>query len=304
MAEPMSASTLVKILKAEGLKVVEFRDWRDHQRDEETGKTFGGVNGVMIHHTASGDNIADYLYDGSSSLPGPLCHGFINKAGVVYLMSAGRANHAGGGDPAVKDAVIAESYGDSPPATNYHDGSAGAADGNDCFYGFECANWGNGDDPWPEAQIEAMVKASAAICRHYGWSAKSVIGHKEWSNWKSDPAGISMKSFRTQVQAVIDGGASGSTDSGHQPKPQPVYAPYPGRSFFRLGRKHPLITAMGKALVKAGYKGYKQGPGPEFTHADKRAVEWFQKKQGWTGSDADGIPGPQTWRLLKVAAPK
>lgn len=88
------------------------------------------------------------------------------------------------------------------------------------------------------------------------------------------------------------------------PKPTPVYAAYPGISFFRLGRRHALITQLGKALVKAGYKGYKQGPGPTFTTADKKAVTWFQKKQGWTGADADGIPGPETWKRLKVAPPK
>ena len=88
------------------------------------------------------------------------------------------------------------------------------------------------------------------------------------------------------------------------PRPVPVYAPYPGLSFFRLGRKHALITELGKALVRAGYRGYKQGPGPVFTLADKRAVTWFQKKQGWTGADADGIPGKETWKRLKVAKPK
>lgn len=84
------------------------------------------------------------------------------------------------------------------------------------------------------------------------------------------------------------------------PKPTPIYAPYPGRSFFKLGRTSKLITAMGKRLVANGYRGYRQGPGPTFTLADKRAVTWFQKKQGWSGEDADGIPGPETWKRLKV----
>jgi len=88
------------------------------------------------------------------------------------------------------------------------------------------------------------------------------------------------------------------------PKPSPVYAPFPGASFFKLGRKSPIITEMGKALVRAGWTGYKQGPGPEFTTTDKKAVAWFQRKQGWSGADADGIPGPETWKRLKVAAPK
>lgn len=297
MATPMTASVLLSALKAEGVKVVEYKDWRDHQRDEETGKPFGPVNGVVIHHTVTEgtQNSVDICYDGYSSLPGPLCHGVIDKKGVVYLISAGRSNHAGSGDPDVWAAARDESYGDYPPAPNEN-----TMDGNDVFYGFECVNLGDGEDPWPDVQVEAMVKASAAICRHYGWSAKSVIGHKEWQLGKIDPKGIDMKDFRDKVQAVIDGGASSPSDSGDKPKPKPVYAPFPGRGFFKLGKRSGLITAMGKRLVANGYKGYKVGPGPEFTAADKAAVRWFQKKQGWTGSDADGIPGPKTWALLKV----
>ena len=88
------------------------------------------------------------------------------------------------------------------------------------------------------------------------------------------------------------------------PTPTPVYAPFPGANFFYIGRTSALVTELGKALVRAGWTGYKFGPGPVFTWTDKRAVQWFQEKQGWTGSDADGIPGPVTWKLLKVAQPK
>lgn len=88
------------------------------------------------------------------------------------------------------------------------------------------------------------------------------------------------------------------------PKPSPVYAPFPGASFFKIGRKSPIITEMGKALVRAGYKGYKVGPGPEFTAADKAAYAWWQKKLGYSGADADGIPGKTSWDKLKVSSPK
>lgn len=84
------------------------------------------------------------------------------------------------------------------------------------------------------------------------------------------------------------------------PKPVPHYAAFPGSSFFRLGRVHPLITAMGKRLVAEGYKGYKVGPGPKFSRADMAAYSWFQKKLGYSGSDADGIPGAKSWSALKV----
>lgn len=83
-------------------------------------------------------------------------------------------------------------------------------------------------------------------------------------------------------------------------KPKPVYAPFPGAAFFKTGRNHPLITAMGKRLVSEGYKGYKVGPGPKWSDADKKAYAWFQRKLGYSGSDADGVPGATSWAKLKV----
>lgn len=91
---------------------------------------------------------------------------------------------------------------------------------------------------------------------------------------------------------------------GGTPTPTPVYAPFPGDKYFFYGRTSALVTEVGKALVRAGYKGYKIGPGPVFGPADRRGVQWFQQQQGWTGSDADGHFGPVTWKLLKVAQPK
>jgi len=155
----------------------------------------------MIHHTVSSgtENSVALCYNGHSELPGPLCHGVIDKEGTVWLVGWGRANHAGGGDGDVLNAVINENYGERPPPTDKHQGSAGAVDGNARFYGFECINLGNGTDPWPEAQLDAIERASAALCRAHGWSAKSVIGHLEWSDWKSDPKGFTMPFMRARI---------------------------------------------------------------------------------------------------------
>lgn len=87
-------------------------------------------------------------------------------------------------------------------------------------------------------------------------------------------------------------------------KPTPIYAPFPGDKYFFYGRTSKLVTEVGKALVRAGYRGYAKGPGPVFGPADRKGVKWFQQKQGWTGTDADGHFGPETWKRLKVAQPK
>ncbi|MGW8630617.1 peptidoglycan-binding protein [Streptomyces sp. NPDC055793] len=79
---------------------------------------------------------------------------------------------------------------------------------------------------------------------------------------------------------------------------------FPGASAFKLGQSHPAVTKLGERLVVHGYsRFYKEGPGPRFSEADKGATQAFQKAQGWTGGDADGYPGAETWKRL-IAAPK
>lgn len=88
------------------------------------------------------------------------------------------------------------------------------------------------------------------------------------------------------------------------PRPTPVYAPFPGDKYFYYGRTSKLVTEVGKALVRAGYKGYKVGPGPVFGPADRRGIKWFQQNTPQLAGDADGHFGPLTWKLLKVAQPR
>lgn|SRR5690606_15394077 len=82
---------------------------------------------------------------------------------------------------------------------------------------------------------------------------------------------------------------------------------YPGRSAFKLGQSHPSVTRLDKRLIKHGFAKHKQGskynPGPTFTKYTKANVRDFQLAQGWTGKDADGYPGPETWKRL-FSAPK
>ncbi|MER7963614.1 N-acetylmuramoyl-L-alanine amidase [Streptomyces ardesiacus] len=197
MADPMSASAFVKALRDEGLTVVEVGDWRSHNRNHKG--PWGPVHGVMIHHTVTkgSANTVSICQHGHASLPGPLCHGVITKDGRVHLVGYGRANHAGLGDGDVLRAVIAEK---ELPTDNEAD-----TDGNRHFYGFECENLGDGKDPWPAAQLEAIERTAAAICRHHGWDERSVIGHLEWQPGKVDPRGFTMPSMRDRVADRLHG---------------------------------------------------------------------------------------------------
>ncbi|MFF8910523.1 LysM peptidoglycan-binding domain-containing protein [Streptomyces olivaceoviridis] len=81
----------------------------------------------------------------------------------------------------------------------------------------------------------------------------------------------------------------------------PQYEPFPGSSFFHGGRHSPIITAMGRRLVALGFgKHYKNGPGPDWTNADRDNVRDFQLSRDDLKGDADGFPGPKTWAALKV----
>lgn len=236
MAAPLTPDAFVNALRAEGVKVVEIGSWRTHNRGDR-GDGWGPIHGVMVHHTvSSGDaSSVELCRAGYSELPGPLCHGVIGKSGIVYIVSAGRSNHAGGGSPTVLNAVINEDYGDYPPATHHHEGVTGAVDGNARFYGWECVNLGDGKDPWPEAQVDAVIRASAAVCRAYGWSAKSVIGHKEWSDYKSDPRGpgdvVDMARLRAKITERLAHPASWNPS-------EPTPTPAPGGNVTAPNRTH------------------------------------------------------------------
>ncbi|MFG3011279.1 peptidoglycan-binding protein [Streptomyces cinerochromogenes] len=74
---------------------------------------------------------------------------------------------------------------------------------------------------------------------------------------------------------------------------------YPGRQYFRPGATNDHVTRLGAQLVRKGFgRFYALGPGPHWGDSDRRAVEAFQRAQGWRGGAVDGYPGPETWRRL------
>lgn len=74
---------------------------------------------------------------------------------------------------------------------------------------------------------------------------------------------------------------------------------FPGREYFKPGEKNKYVTLLGQQLVKKGYGSYyKVGPGPSWSTADKNAVAAFQRNHKDLAGDADGYPGPLTWKIL------
>lgn len=309
MSDPLSAALLVTALRTEGVRVVEVDGWRTNNRNAKG--PWGQVHGVMIHHTVTSGTDASVrlCFEGRSDLPGPLCHGVIAKDGTVHLVGNGRANHAGLGDDDVLRAVVAET---ALPADN-----EATTDGNRHFYGFECVNKGDNADPWSAEQVEGIALAAAAICRAHGWSERSVIGHSEWQPGKVDPRGpighkggppLTMNVIRARVrQLLVDDTVPA------QPAPTPTPMPAPQAPVVDLSqlvaaaRSNPAakgtpvtyagVRTVEAALVDEGLLAKTYSDGHYGTSTLTAYARW-QKRCGYTGKDADGIPGRSSLERL------
>lgn len=92
-------------------------------------------------------------------------------------------------------------------------------------------------------------------------------------------------------------GVTGET--GGSPADTPETAAFPGAKSFGPGADNAHVTRLGDMLVaRGGGRFYDEGPGPRWSESDRRATEAYQRAQGWRGAEADGLPGPDTWRYL------
>ncbi|MFF2852706.1 N-acetylmuramoyl-L-alanine amidase [Streptomyces sp. NPDC058001] len=293
MAAPLSASSFLDALKAEGVTVVEVGNWRDHNRNHKG--PWGPVHGVMIHHTVTKgtSRTVQICREGYASLPGPLCHGVIAKDGRVHLVGYGRANHAGLGDPDVLAAIIAE----RPLPTD----DEATVDGNRAFYGFECENLGDGKDPWPEAQLLAIERVAAALCRRHGWSERSVLGHLQWQPGKIDPKGFTMTSMQDRVAKRL--GKTKPTAPPPPPKkPSVDLSKLIAAARTDPSRKGTPVTYSGTLAVEAALvdegllaRPYSDG---HFGSVTVTAYAQWQRRLGYRGTAADGIPGKDSLTRL------
>nr|WTB31452.1 peptidoglycan-binding protein [Streptomyces sp. NBC_00830] len=131
---------------------------------------------------------------------------------------------------------------------------------------------------------DADRRATRTFQKAQGWSGKEADGIPGPDTWRLLVSGTG--------QGIPAGGSGGGGGSTAAPA-------FPGRDYFRPGQSNSHVDKLGKQLVRKGYgKHYAKGPGPRWTEADRRNVEAFQRAQGWRGAEADGYPGPETWRRL------
>lgn len=177
----MYLTDLSTAVRASGLTVHEVSGWKTRGRGP-----MSGVKAVLCHHTGSKQNgtnlpTLNTLIHGRPGLSGPLCNLALGRDGSVYVVAAGRANHAGAG------------RGFGLPTD----------DANPWSIGIEAESAGTGD--WTAAQLAAYPRLCKALIQHYHLPVSKVIGHLEWApTRKIDPHGWpgGMKGLRAQTASA------------------------------------------------------------------------------------------------------
>lgn len=174
---------LADVLRHAGLVVVEHPGWTHRGADLPA-----MPDTILCHHTATSARTAGdlptlrLLVEGRPApnrLPGPLSQLALSRSGVVHVLAAGKANHAGAG------------------AWRGQTSSARTI-------GIEAEHPG-GYAGWPRAQLDAYVALCAALCRYLQVGPERVCGHKEWAlprGRKPDP-NLDMDVFRQQVRIAL-----------------------------------------------------------------------------------------------------
>lgn len=214
---------LADVLRAQQpkLKVRELDGWLQSGHGD-----YRNLWGVMIHHTGNARETAESIRRGRPDLPGPLSNLHIAPDGTVTVVAAGVCWHAGAGE-----------YPGLP--TN---------NGNWHLIGIECA-WPMdtsiteataGREPWPDAQMDAMVGSVAAILSRLGFDSSRVISHKEWggrAQGKWDPGGVNMRTFRARVTEAQRGNYTPTAPTGQTPTGVEDMAQVPQDQWDRLYRE-------------------------------------------------------------------
>ncbi|MFI6762706.1 N-acetylmuramoyl-L-alanine amidase [Micromonospora sp. NPDC050417] len=179
---------LPEVLRAAGLTVYEQAGWRTRGSDSIDPR------GLICHATAGSATSTDageirVLLEGSTTATPPIAQLYLSRSGAWTVIASGRCNHA--------------KIGWAGPLKGL---------GNPSLIGIEAQNDNKGQ-AWPVAQLDSYQRGVAAICRHMGWTAARVAGHKEHQPYEGRPKGetssksdptFDMDAFRTAVDALLD----------------------------------------------------------------------------------------------------
>ncbi|MGW1377819.1 LysM peptidoglycan-binding domain-containing protein [Streptomyces sp. NPDC002446] len=124
---------------------------------------------------------------------------------------------------------------------------------------------------------------------------------KQLQIWNNIPDPDKIKVGQRLIVAKASAGGPQPTPAG------PGLVPFPGADFFtsQPPTESPIILNMGLRLVDEGCGepyGF-SGPGPRWNERHRQSYALWQELLGFSGPDADGIPGKTSWDRLSVPSP-
>ncbi len=152
----------------------------------------------------------------------------------------------------------------------------------------------SGPKAWP-AYPSSYANGGGQRMSGAKWTAfKGVCGHMHVpENVHGDPGALDFARILKYAKADLD------VDDDTPGTTTPAVPAFPGRKYFVAGASNAYVLQLGKQLVKRGFGDhYKVGPSRNWGEADRLNVRDFQKSRKELRGDADGMPGPLTWRLL------
>ncbi|MGW8702276.1 peptidoglycan-binding protein [Streptomyces eurythermus] len=146
----------------------------------------------------------------------------------------------------------------------------------------------------PTDEMLGAIRDGIELLRQHG-AGNEIKGHRD---------GYATTCPGGPLYAWVQKGAPRPGGTAAQPTPpagKPKYEPFPGASFFHTGRRSPVIAAMHKRLVAEGCNRYQTNTNIDvWGTGDERSYAAWQRKLGYSGPAADGVPGPTSWAKLKV----
>lgn len=285
-----NATWLLPVLRDVGLDVKTVSGWEGRGRPASTG-AFAPV-GVLNHHT--GTRGVDphpslgIITRGRPDLKGPLSQTLLARTSVIWIVAAGRCNHAGGAR---------------------RSGPIVAGDGNEELIGIEVET--SGYQHLTKDQRGALVLANAAILRHLHRDQDWARLHAETSvtgKWDLAEAGhtINAGHLRHDIGVALAALAP--------PRPRVTHLPVVDLSriihAFRVdsaarrdgtpGAYPAGVRLVESALSTAGFLNPKYAGDAYAGPVTIAAYMAHQRHLGYRGTDADGVPGMTS--LVKLAA--
>lgn len=265
---------LIKAAENAGVKFDVDDTWLDVN---PYGSGFNPV-GVVWHHTATGTfskgdmpSLSWCRFPGQYSMQARACHILVARSGHMQIIAGKGAYHAGEGGPLkVNGKLIPEDMG------------------NQFLIGIEIeassstkVNKKNRITPKSglnPIQLEATARYNAALFDLMKWPTTSAIRHRDWAPNRKIDVGIPLEDIHTEIDRY-------RIKSPVLPKPQTVRL-----MNVKLNKKNDDILLVQEALKKE-FPHSSLVPNGFFNNNTKLAYKKWQEKLGFTGDDADGLPG-------------